>query len=175
MRDSQNFDSFYLGSVRRITSYVHAMTGNLGEAEDIVQEAYAKAWQHWGKVSGYADPEAWVRTVAFRMQVSAWRKATNRLRAQRRHGRPPDQPEMNPDYVAIVDALRKIPEAQRRTITLHYIVDLTVEEIAVETGVAVGTVKARLHRGRKALAGHLTDTGPGQAIPRLGEEMHNHG
>ncbi|MEY9862375.1 RNA polymerase sigma-70 factor (ECF subfamily) [Catenulispora sp. GAS73] len=173
MQDSQNFDSFYLGSVRRITSYVHAMTGNLGEAEDIAQEAFAKAWQHWGKVSGYADPEAWVRTVAFRIQVSAWRKAKNRFRAQRQHGQPADQPELNPDYVAIVNALRKIPETQRRAITLHYILDLTVEEIAEETGVAIGTVKARLHRGRKTLSSHLTDSG--RAVRGFGEEMHNHG
>jgi RNA polymerase sigma-70 factor (ECF subfamily) len=173
MQDTQNFDGFYLGSVRRITSYVHAMTGDLGEAEDIVQEAFARAWQHWGKVSGYANPEAWVRTVAFRIQISAWRKTTNRLRAQRRHGRPPDEPELSPDYVAIINALRKISEAQRRALTLHYILDLTVEEIADETGVAIGTVKARLHRGRKTLARHLTDSG--QAVRGFGEEMHNHG
>lgn len=114
-----------------------------------------------------------MRTVAFRIRVSAWRKATNRLRAQRRHGPPPDEPELNPDYVAILDALRKIPEAQRQTIALHYVLDLTVEEIAGETGVAIGTVKARLHRGRKALAGHLGDGS--QAAHRSGKEMPNHG
>lgn len=173
MRDPQGFDDFYQGSVRRVTSYVHAMTGSLGEAEDIVQEAFAKAWQHWGKVSGYADPEAWVRTVAFRIQVSAWRKTTNRLRAQRRHGPPPDEPDLSPDYVAVVNALRKIPEAQRRAITLHYILDLTVEEIAAETGVAIGTVKARLHRGRKTLSGHLVDSG--QAVCGIEKEVRGHG
>ena len=173
MQDTQNFDGFYQGSVRRITSYIHAMTGDLAEAEDIVQEAYARAWQHWGKVSEYGNPEAWVRTVAFRIQISAWRKTTNRLRAHHRHGRPPDQPELNPDYVAIINALRKTSETQRRALTLHYVLDLTVEEIAEETGVAVGTVKARLHRGRKALSRHLTDGG--RSVRGLGEELHNHG
>lgn len=173
MRDSRDFDDFYQGSVRRVTSYVHAMTGTLGEAEDIVQEAFARAWQHWGKVSGYADPEAWVRTIAFRIHVSTWRKATNRLRAQRRHGPPPEEPELSPDYVAVVEALRKIPEAQRRAIALHYVFDLSVEEIAHETGVAVGTVKARLHRGRKAISGHLADSG--QAARGLGKELPEHG
>lgn len=43
MRDTQDFDDFYQGSVRRVTSYVHAVTGTLEEAEDIVQEAYARA------------------------------------------------------------------------------------------------------------------------------------
>jgi len=42
------------------------MTGSRAEAEDCVQEAYARAWQRWDKVSGYGDPEAWVRTVAVR-------------------------------------------------------------------------------------------------------------
>ena len=81
MQDTQNFDGFYQGSVRRITSYIHAMTGDLAEAEDIVQEAYARAWQHWGRVSEYGNPEAWVRTVAFRIQISAWRKTTNTNKA----------------------------------------------------------------------------------------------
>jgi RNA polymerase sigma-70 factor, ECF subfamily len=143
MRDARSFDDFYAGSV--------------GEAEDIAQEAFAKAWQHWGKVSGYADPEAWVRTVAFRMRVSVWRKATGRVGAHRRHGPADDLPGLSPDYLAIVSGLRNIPEAQRRAIVLHHFVGLSVDEVARETGVAVGTVKARLSRGRQALAPYLSD------------------
>jgi RNA polymerase sigma-70 factor (ECF subfamily) len=175
MRDSQSFDDFYLASVRRVTSYVHAWTGNLADAEDIVQEAFAKAWQHWGKVGGYADPEGWVRTVAFRHRVSVWRKATTRLTAHRLHGPPGDEPEVSPDYVAIIAALRKIPEAERRAIVLHHIVGLTVEDVAAETGVAQGTVKARLHRGRHRLSGHLTIDDPvGRSQESIRKEMHGH-
>lgn len=169
MRDPGDFDAFYAASVRRVTSQVYAMTGSRAEAEDITQEAFARAWQHWGKVSGYGDPEAWVRTVAFRIRVSIWRKTTNRLTAHRRHG-PPDQgAELNPDYVAIVAALRRISPEQRRAIVLYHLVGLSVAEIAAETGVAVGTVKARLSRGRQALAPHLAELPAG--VGHLGMEV----
>ena len=152
MRDPGSFDAFYTGSVRRLVGQLHAMTGSRAEAEDCVQEAYARAWQRWDKVSGYGDPEAWVRTVAYRVSVSAWRKSANMRAAHRRHGVPDDSRGLSPDYVAIVAALRKVSAAQRQAIVLHHLVGLSVEEIARETGAAAGTVKARLSRGRQALA-----------------------
>jgi len=152
MRDPGSFDSFYTASVRRLVGQLHAMTGSRVEAEDCVQEAYARAWQRWDKVSGYGDPEAWVRTVAYRVSVSAWRKTANMRAAHRRHGVPEDSRGLSPDYVAIVTALRKVSATQRQAIVLHHLVGLSVEEIAKETGAATGTVKARLSRGRQALA-----------------------
>ena len=160
MRDPATFDAFYSGSVRRVTGQVYAMTGSRAEAEDCVAEAYARAWQRWDKVSGYGDPEAWVRTVAYRVSVSAWRKAANMPVAHRRQWAPDDTRGQSPDYVAIIAALRKIPPRQRQAIVLHHLVGLSVEEIATETGAAAGTVKARLSRGRQAMAPYLADSEP---------------
>jgi RNA polymerase sigma-70 factor (ECF subfamily) len=129
MRDPENFDAFYSGSVRRVIGQLYALTGSRAEAEDCVQEAYARAWQRWDKVSDYGDPEAWVRTVAYRISISTWRKAANMRAAHRRHGVPDDLRGMSPDYVAII-----------------------------AIGAPTGTVKARLARGRQALAPHLTET-----------------
>jgi RNA polymerase sigma-70 factor, ECF subfamily len=53
--------------------------------------------------------------------------------------------------VALVQALGELPEAQRRAIVLHHMCDLPVAEVAAEVGAPVGTVKARLSRGRAAL------------------------
>ncbi len=64
-------------------------------------------------------------------------------------------PGPDPDHTALVAALRQLPTAQRRVIVLHHLCDLSVERIASETGAPVGTVKARLFRGRAALAKHL--------------------
>lgn len=158
MRDPGNFDAFYTGSVRRVIGQLYAMTGSRAEAEDCVQEAYARAWQRWDKVAGYGDPEAWVRTVAYRVSISAWRKTANMRAAHRRHGAPDDAHGLSPDYVAIIAALRKIPARQRQAIVLHHLVGLSVDEIARETGVPAGTVKARLSRGRQALAPYLAET-----------------
>lgn len=163
MRSADDFDLFYAGTVRRVTSYLHAVTGSRAEAEDAAQEAFARAWQRWDKVSGYGDPEGWVRTVGYRISVSTWRKATTRAAAHRRHGVPDDQPGVSADYIAIVAGLRQISPDQRQAIVLHHLVGLSVNEISRETGVPSGTVKARLSRGRQALAGHLGDgaSGPG--------------
>jgi RNA polymerase sigma-70 factor (ECF subfamily) len=161
MRDSETFDAFYAGSVRRLVSQLYAMTGNRAEAEDVVQEACARAWQRWDRVSRYGNPEAWVRTVAYRISVSSWRKTVNRGIAHRRDGGWDPAPEISPDYVAIVAALRKISESQRRAIVLHHLVGLSVTEIARETGASPSAVKARLARGRQALSGYLSDAAAG--------------
>jgi RNA polymerase sigma-70 factor, ECF subfamily len=160
MSDESDFDEFYVGTVRRVTLAVFAMLGDMAEAEDAVAEAYARAWTRWPSVSAMADPAAWVRTVAYRLKVSAWRSAVRRVAAHGRVGAPPDVPGLTPDHVALVAALRAIPEAQRRAVVLHHVVGLTVEEIAVEAGVPAGTVKARLSRGRAKLADLLTDDDP---------------
>jgi RNA polymerase sigma-70 factor (ECF subfamily) len=166
MRDPATFDAFYSGSVRRVTGQVYAMTGSRAEAEDCVQEAYARAWQRWDKVSGYG-----VRTVAYRVSVSAWRKAANMRVAHRRQWAPEDTRGLSPDYVAIIAALRKIPPRQRQAIVLYHLVGLSVEEIATETGAAAGTVKARLSRGRQAMAPYLADSEPGSGPGRNGKEV----
>lgn len=154
----QEFDAFYAATHRRIVSHVYAMTGSLHEAEDCVQEAYARAWQQWGKLSTeIGSPEAWVRTVAARLAVSSWRKAVNRLKAHRREQRATEVSGMTPDHIAVVAALRKISAEQRMAIVLYHYAGLSIEEISAETGAAPGTVKARLSRGRRALAPHLTE------------------
>ena len=158
MRDSDRFDEFYAASVRRISGYVYALTGDPGETEDVVQEAYGRAWQHWEQVSGYANPEAWLRTVAYRIRISRWRRAAAGFKAHRRHGPAQDLPELGVDYVALIAALRAIPANQCRAVVLHYLVGLSVEEIAQETGVAAGTVKSQLSRARTRLAVLLNDT-----------------
>jgi RNA polymerase sigma-70 factor, ECF subfamily len=157
MADADEFDAFYRATRQRLLHQMYAMTGNLADAQDCVQETYARAWQHWARVSAHVNPEAWLRTVAWRVAASRWRKIKNGVAAMARHGPPSHAPEPSPDNVALVAALKEIPEAQRRAIVLHHLAGLSVEEVAQETGVATGTVKARLSRGRNALAALLRD------------------
>jgi len=152
MRDSRAFDEFYTATAARVVAALYAMLGDLSEAEDAVQEAYARAWQRWASISEYADPTAWVRTVAYRIAVSSWRRARGRRIAHQRWGTGADRAQFDPDTVSLVDALRRIPADQRRAVVLHHLVGLPVAEIARETGTTVGAVKTRLSRGRQALA-----------------------
>nr|WP_269204794.1 sigma-70 region 4 domain-containing protein [Motilibacter deserti] len=74
------------------------------------------------------------------------------LKALVRHGPVPDVPAPSPDVVAVRAALETLPRDQRAALVLHYFSGLRVREIADLLGVAEGTVKARLSRGRTALA-----------------------
>ena len=158
--DERSFDEFYENSFRRLVGQTYAMCGNLAEAQDCVQEASSAPGTSGAAWTSTGSPEAWVRTVAYRLAVSRWRKARKALRAPDRAyaAQPPREPDVS--RVALARALQQLPTDQRRAIVLHHLCDLSVAEIAVETNVPVGTVKARLSRGRAALAALLTDRFP---------------
>ncbi|MBC9723876.1 SigE family RNA polymerase sigma factor [Streptomyces sp. TRM68367] len=154
----RDFERFYAASVKRLVTVVYAVTGDLGEAEDAVQEAYARAWPRWEQLVAEGDPTPWVRTVALRLAVSSWRRTRNRVRAHFRHGPPPDLPGLAPDHVALVAALRHLNPEQRRAVVLHHLLDLPVEEVARQTGSTSTAVRSRLMRARRVLSAHLTDS-----------------
>jgi RNA polymerase sigma-70 factor (ECF subfamily) len=159
------FDRFFLSWYGRLSAQMHAYLSDRAEAEDVVQEAFLRAWQRWPDISGYDDPVAWVRRVAWNLATSRLRRITTAARALRRHRPPQPVPGLNPDHVALVAALRRLPERQRRVIVLHHIADVPVAEIAENLGLPKGTVVSWLHRGRAQLAVHLSDPGPDIAGP----------
>lgn len=152
LETQREFEAFYNACLPRTLRYAGSLTGNRCDAEELTQEAFAKAWQHWSAIRGHHSPEAWVRTVLFRTWVSWWRKDAARGRAHRRHGMPADVPEPSIDHVLIVSALRAIPATQREAILLHHWRGMTVQQVATVSSTPVSSVKARLVRGRRSLA-----------------------
>jgi RNA polymerase sigma-70 factor (ECF subfamily) len=147
----------YVASYRRLVGQLYGVCGDLGEAEDVVQEAFARAIQHERKFRQTDNPEAWLRTVAVNLSRSRWRRRILGDRLQRKAHRSDVHPDLSPDHVALVDALKRLPEAQRQVIALHHLADLPLHEVAETVGAPVGTVKARLSRGRATLAKLLSD------------------
>ncbi|GAA2671538.1 SigE family RNA polymerase sigma factor [Actinoplanes palleronii] len=147
-----DFDGFYRDTSRRLLRYAYGLTGDPGEAQDLVQEAYARAWQRRRRLAGYDDPEAWLRLVVNRLSADRWRRLG--IRRARAAAEPPPTPVAAPseDVVLLVRAMRELPDKQRRALALHYLLDRSIAEIAVETGASLGTVKSWLSRGRAALA-----------------------
>ena len=156
--DEREFDDFYNASFARITGQVYAMIGSRDEAEECVQEAFVRAWAHRRKLDRAEYPEAWVRTTAYRLAVSRWRRTTRGRRpADRALGAATETAAPSETHVALVAALKQLPEAQRQALVLHHLADLPVHQVAREVGVPEGTIKARLSRGRAALAALLSD------------------
>ncbi|MFI7540985.1 RNA polymerase sigma factor [Actinoplanes sp. NPDC049599] len=154
------FDRFYQTWYGRVCAQVHAYLNDRAEAEDLVQEAFLRAWQRWSDIHRYDDPVAWVRRVAWNLATSRLRRLVVAGRVLRKQAPPAVTPGADPDHVALVAALRRLPERQRRVIVLHHIADLPVVEIAAELGVPKGTVVSWLHRGRAQLAAQLSEAGP---------------
>ncbi|WP_063830693.1 SigE family RNA polymerase sigma factor [Kitasatospora phosalacinea] len=148
-----DFREFYEAAYGQLVAHLYALTGDLGEAQDVAQEAFVRAWNHWGRVVAHENPVAWVRLTGQRIAISRWRRARTALQSWIRHGDGQSPvPGPGPETVALVEALRQLPEAQRSALVWHHMGGRSVAEIAADEGVPVGTVKARLHRGRQALA-----------------------
>ena len=167
---TEDFDGFYRDTSRRLLRYAYGLTGDPVEAQDLVQESYARAWQRWRRLSGYEDPEAWLRLVVNRLSADRWRRLG--VHRSRRAADPPPAPAAPPseDTVLLVRAMRTLPAAQRRALTLFYLLDRSVGEIAAETGATTGTVKSWLSRGRAGLAATLGPLEPA-ADPAPGAEV----
>lgn len=147
---------FYEEVYVTLVGQLRLVTGSTADAEEIVQDAFVRLVPQWAKVSAYDDPEAWVRRVAMRLAVSRWRRSQVAARgllrlAERDDVDPPDGGSLD-----MVRALAGLPVGQRQVLVLHHVVGLPVDQIATELGVAPGTVKSRLSRGRAALADVLT-------------------
>jgi len=150
------FDEFYAAYFRPLTVQLFAYTGDMAAAQDVVQEAFCRALSRWKRVAEMGDPAGWVRRVAWNLATSRWRRARTAMAFARRH-REEHVAAPSPDRVALAQALSRLPEQQRRAVILHYLADLPISDIARQEGVAEGTVKSWLHRGRTALAAQLTD------------------
>ena len=170
---TDDFAEFYQGSYGRVVALVAAIVGERHQAEDIAQEAFARALTRWSRVARYDLPEAWVRRVALRLTIDASRRTRRavalsaRLAAgQRGAQRDPHDPLA---ATALSVALMRLPLAQRQVVVLYYLADLPVAEIARDCGVSVGTIRTRLAAARHRLERELAECDSADAseeVPR---------
>src|SRR5215475_5309078 len=160
----QAYQAYY----RRLVATMYGLTADHGEAQDLVQEAYARALARPKIFLDVADPEAWLRTVAVNLARTRWRRRRlldTMIRTGRVTPTPESVPGADPNRVLLVAALAKLSRPTRETIVLHHIADMSVHEVAEQLGVPVSTVKARLSRGRALLAELLHEAAPTAAVP----------
>lgn len=155
MREAESFDECYRATSHRLLGYAYALTGNWAQAQDLVQEAYMRAWRQWGRLSEYDDVEAWLRLVVSRLATDVWRRLQRWRSAMRLLGSGGDAAPADESAVLLQQALRGLPQVQRQALAMHYLFDMPVAQIALDAGVPVGTVKSWLSRGRAGLAAAL--------------------
>jgi RNA polymerase sigma-70 factor (ECF subfamily) len=157
MRSEHVIDEVYHACYRRLVAQLYAFTGDLTEAQDVVQEAFARALARPAVFGDLDNPEAWLRTVAINVVRRRWRRrrVLDTILLRERAVQRLTEPGPQPDRTDLTGALAAIPRTYREVVVLHYLADLSVEEIATILEIPVGTVKSRLSRGRAALAALL--------------------
>ncbi len=152
----RDFDEFYAASFKRLVGQLYTVTGNLTDAEDLTQDSFVAAARNWNAISEYDNVEAWVRRVAINRALNLRRRAQRKTKAlQRMAAGLRHAPAADAGNHELSEALRGIPIRYRTVLTLHYLVDLPVSEIALELGLPESTVKTRLVRGRQRLRNHF--------------------
>ena len=154
---SETFEELYVREFGSIVALAYALSGSRAAAEDLAQEAFLAAHRNWETVADLDAPGAWVRRVVANLSVSAFRRGVAETKALTRAaiGRQQVMPELSADDAEFWRAVRSLPRRQAQVITLHYLEDRPVAEIAEILGTADGTVKKHLHDGRQALARRL--------------------
>ncbi len=148
--------SVYSGALR--------VLGNGSAAQDVVQDVFVELWSHPGRYDPAAGSlRTYLIVLARHRAVDLVRSELRRIARQERHHRltPGPHPEVPGDQMladdmaaAIRDAVRTLPDGQRRVVELAYFEGLTYREVALAAGIPEGTAKSRL---RLALASDVSE------------------
>lgn len=156
-RGQEAFECLVPAYRRRVFGLAFSILRDRAAAEDLAQEVFVKLWQALPRYDGRAKLSTWIYAITRNAAVSA-------LRARRRSVSLSDAAilaeveglaaEAGPDP-GDLDLRRRIealPEKQRQAITLYYLDERPVEEVAEMMGLPANTVKTHLHRARARLA-----------------------
>jgi RNA polymerase sigma factor (sigma-70 family) len=152
------FAEFYESARDDCLQIVLLNVGDRNLAEDLVAEAFAKAWVSWRKLRTYQAPRAFVVRAALNANVSRWRRHRREVGLDGHDvAVPAADGVLSGELLA---ALRGLPLRQREVVTLRLLLDLDTETTAKLLGIAPGTVGVHLHRAAETLRSalpHLAD------------------
>lgn len=155
--DQERLAEFVRTDYTRIVAALAYVSGDAVRAEDAVQDVLAAALEHDDPIR---DLPAWVAKAALNRVRTRVRRSGAERRAYERAARVPPAPtEGEPTLAdaALRAALGGLPQRQREVVVLHYLLDMSVSDVAATAGVTAGTVKTQLHRARATLRAHLDE------------------
>ena len=155
---SLDFDVAFAGLYERAYKVAYRILGNRGDAEEVAQEALARAFERWTKLARDEVPVGWVVRVASNLAIDSWRRRSRRGEDGATSERGVEDPPAA-DRVALVRGLRALSRRQREAIVLRYLADLPEADVAAALGCGVGSVKQHASRGLARLRAELGQEG----------------
>ncbi len=162
---------------RALLGYAYLLSGNVRDAEDLVQDALVKVFSRKSAPQPHAA-EAYVRRAIYTIYLDLYRRRTRWSRVRHLTASTDRQESTAPatgDQVDVAAALQRLSPRQRACVVLRYYDDLTVPQIADELGIAEGTARRHVADAHAALRGLLADLAPvpaggGRAGGAVGDE-----
>jgi RNA polymerase sigma-70 factor, ECF subfamily len=134
-----------------------ALTNDLGEADDVAQEAFLRLWQHRASIDWSAPPIGWLLVTARRVAFDRFRRLARDLRRGAAPRAPLGLDTATIDrFVDLRGALARLTAAERTTLLLSAVEGWSPEEIGAALGISAGAVRAAASRGRAKLSGEVS-------------------
>jgi RNA polymerase sigma-70 factor (ECF subfamily) len=151
VRFEDEYAAFYRAEFPHVVRTSYLIVHDRHRAEEIAQEAFIQLFTHWAKVSRYEQPGAWVRRVAIRIASrSAHRE---RVRPELERGTADAAPpEMVPQDVDLLNAIKQLPTRQRAAVALFYFEDRPLTEVAHILDCSHAAAKVHVFNARRGLA-----------------------
>jgi RNA polymerase sigma-70 factor (sigma-E family) len=164
----RDFDAFVVASSGRLLRTATLLTGDRGRAEDLVQDAFAKAYLRWNGIQA-DDPIAYVRRCVVNANTDWFRRRSSREQPSATVGdrlTQPDSTQLHALRDAVMRGLGELTKRERAVIVLRYFEGLSEAEIAAALSVAPGTVKSTSSRALEKLrqSAHLCPEAPVDAF-----------
>jgi len=153
IRDREGFTSLYRAHQPAVYRFSLSMSRDAAAAAEVTQDVFLKMWQVLPDYDGRASLSTWLYTITRNTSLSTLRAESYRKTLPIEGCDPPAANwEAGLRQLEIMQLLQRLPEVQQQVITLFYLQDRSVEDVARMLDLPEGTVKSHLHRARRALA-----------------------
>jgi RNA polymerase sigma factor (sigma-70 family) len=152
------FETFFRDEHERLFRALWLLTHDRHEAEEVMQDAFLRLWERWGRISGGRDPVSYLYRTAMNVWRSRLRRAAVAARKTLQHEARADEMAEVEGRDVVVRALARLPMRQRAAVVLMDVLDLSSERAGVVLGIRPATVRVLAARGRTALAREMGAT-----------------
>ena len=153
--DEPSFRWFFEAEYKRLCQALLLLTGDTYEAEDLAQEAMTRALERWERVGTMDSPAGYVYRTALNLNRKRIRRLVVTARRAFAYAPPQDDSGTIEDQQDVRRALAEVSPREREALVLVDWLEMTAEEAGQLLGIAPGTIRVRLHRGRAKLRDRL--------------------
>ena len=146
------FSDFYRSEYPRLAGSLRLATNDEAQAEELAQEAFTRALNHWDRVAELDRPAGWVYRTGFNLLRRSWKRS--QLEGKASTNELAEHAQGDGERLDVAAALARLPEAQRTAVVMRHILDYSTDEVAAILNLKPEAVRSLLYRGVRTLRAH---------------------